>query len=93
MSPNLSLQKTLKYITNNNNRHALVKTISFAILHFCVAFSVAYILTGSVLIGGLIAMIEPTINTIVFFFHEKAWKKFEQKQEQPSVEECVNQTN
>lgn len=80
MSPNISLQKTLKYITHTNNRHALFKTISFAVLHFCVAFSVAYILTGSVLIGGLIAMIEPTINTIVFFFHEKAWKKFEQQQ-------------
>lgn len=90
MSPNLSLQKTLKYITHNNNRHALFKTISFAVLHFSVAFSVAYILTGSAVIGGLIALIEPTINTIVFFFHEKAWKKFEQKQlEQQIVKEHV----
>lgn len=87
MSPNISLQKTLKYITHTNNRHAMFKTISFAILHFCVAFSVAYILTGSVLIGGLIAMIEPTINTIVFFFHEKAWKAFEQKQQLETIDD------
>lgn len=87
MSPNLSLQKTLKYITNNHNRHALFKTVSFAILHFSVAFSVAYILTGSLVIGSLIAMIEPTLNTIVFFFHEKAWKKFEQKQLEQQIAE------
>jgi uncharacterized membrane protein len=28
------------------------KTISFAMMHFCVAFSVAYIMTGSVVVGG-----------------------------------------
>lgn len=56
------------------------KTVSFAILHFSVAFSVAYCLTGSLLVGGVMALIEPMINTIVFFFHEKAWRHFEQKQ-------------
>lgn len=51
------------------------KTISFAILHFSVAFSVAYVLTGDLLIGGLMALIEPCINTIAYYFHEKAWDK------------------
>ena len=31
------------------------KTISFAIMHFSVAFTVAYLLTGSFVIGGLMA--------------------------------------
>ena len=79
MSPTTTVQNTLYHITKTN-RQALIKTLSLAVLHFGVAFSVAYILTGSLLIGGLIALLEPTINTIVFFFHEKAWKKFEQKQ-------------
>ena len=30
------------------------KTLSFAAMHFSVAFTVAYILTGSVVIGGLL---------------------------------------
>jgi uncharacterized membrane protein len=51
----------------------MIKTMTFAILHFSVAFTVAYLLTGSVLIGGLVALVEPAINTIVFYFHEKAW--------------------
>jgi len=55
----------------------MAKTASFAVLHFSVAFSVGYALTGSALVGGTIALVEPAINTIVFFFHEKAWGKIE----------------
>ncbi len=51
------------------------KTLTFASLHFTIAFSVAYILTGDILIGSLIAMIEPSVNTVAFYFHEKAWAK------------------
>ena len=55
----------------------MAKTISFAILHFGVAFTVGYLLTGSAVVGGLLAVIEPACNTVVFYFHEKAWKNFE----------------
>lgn len=64
------------------------KTISFAALHFTVAFSVAYALTGSFLIGGTMALLEPAINTVVFYFHEKAWQKHARKQEKPSFHAC-----
>ncbi len=55
----------------------MAKTISFAILHFTVAFTVGYLLTGSVMLSGLLAVIEPACNTVVFYFHEKAWINFE----------------
>ena len=55
------------------------KTVTFAILHFSVAFTVAYLLTGSAVVGGAVALIEPAINTIAFYFHELVWKKFEQR--------------
>jgi len=55
----------------------MAKTFSFAILHFTVAFTVGYLLTGSVMVGGLLAVIEPACNTVVFHFHEKAWKRYE----------------
>jgi len=56
----------------------MTKTVTFAILHFTVAFTVGYLLTGSAMVGGLLAIVEPACNTVVFHFHEKAWKKFEQ---------------
>ena len=51
------------------------KTMSFAIVHFMVAFTVGYLLTGSVMVGGAIAVIEPMVNTIAYHFHELAWKR------------------
>lgn len=55
----------------------MAKTASFAVVHFSVAFSVGYILTGSALVGGTMALVEPAINTVAFFFHDMAWKKLE----------------
>jgi uncharacterized membrane protein len=57
----------------------MTKTLTFAILHFSVAFTVTYLLTGSVIIGGAVALVEPAVNTVVFYFHEKVWSKFEQR--------------
>ena len=52
-----------------------VKTITFAVTHFTVAFSVAWVLTGSLVIGGLIALIEPAINTVAYVVHERIWER------------------
>jgi len=52
----------------------LSKTLSFLALHLLVGFSVAYIFTGSLAIAGGIALIEPLVNAVVFFFHERAWQ-------------------
>jgi uncharacterized membrane protein len=53
----------------------MTKTISFATLHFATAFTVAYLMTGSVVIGGALALVEPAVNTVVFHFHEKFWTR------------------
>ena len=55
----------------------MLKTLSFAILHFTVAFSITYLLTGSMGISSAVALIEPMVNTIVFYFHERAWQRYE----------------
>ncbi|MBM3547101.1 MAG: DUF2061 domain-containing protein [Alphaproteobacteria bacterium] len=53
----------------------LAKTLSFAALHFAVGFGVSYAFTGSVAIATGIALVEPAVNTVVFFFHERAWRR------------------
>lgn len=57
----------------------VLKTLSFATLHFGVGFGVTYALTGSVAIATGVALIEPAVNTVVFFFHERAWAKYPAK--------------
>ena len=55
----------------------MLKTVTFTLMHFCIAFSVAYALTGSATVGGLVAAVEPLCNSVGFYFHEKLWKRFE----------------
>lgn len=57
----------------------MAKTASFAVIHFSVAFSVGYALTGSWVVGSALALIEPAINTVAFYFHDQVWKKIETK--------------
>lgn len=61
-------------------KSALPKTISFALLHFGVAFSVAYLLTGSIAVATGVGLIGPLVNTVAFYFHERAWRRVEQRE-------------
>jgi len=58
-------------------RRDLAKTLSFLALHLLVGFTVAYAITGSAAMAGGIALIEPLVNAVVFFFHERAWNRQE----------------
>lgn len=54
----------------------LAKTLTFALLHFAVGFSVTFAFTGSLAIAGGVAIVEPLINAVVFYFHELGWQRF-----------------
>jgi uncharacterized membrane protein len=34
-------------------------------------------MTGSVLVGGAIALVEPLVNTIAYHFHEQVWNRIQ----------------
>lgn len=57
----------------------MLKTTTFAIMHFTIAFAITYALTGDLVLGGLVAVIEPAANTVAYFFHEKFWQRVEQQ--------------
>lgn len=57
----------------------MLKTLTFAVLHMTVAFTVAYVMTGSIAVGGAIALVEPLCNTVAYFFHERFWERFGRK--------------
>jgi len=54
----------------------LAKTFTYLSIHLTIGFTVAYLFTGSLAIAGGIAIIEPCINAVAFFFHEKAWRRW-----------------
>ena len=53
----------------------MLKTMSFAAVHFTVAFTVGYLMTGSVLVGGALALVEPAVNTVAYYLHERVWAR------------------
>lgn len=57
----------------------MAKTMTFACVHFTVAFTITYLLTGSWVLGGLIALVEPMVNTVAYFLHEKAWERIHKR--------------
>ncbi|MFQ6312467.1 DUF2061 domain-containing protein [Lysobacter capsici] len=61
------------------------KTLSFACVHFSVAFLVGYLMTGSVWVGGALALVEPACNTVAFHLHEKVWKRIETRRAAQAV--------
>lgn len=54
----------------------LAKTATYSVLHVTVAFCVGYALTGSWQLALSISLIEPAVQTVSFYFHERAWDRF-----------------
>ncbi|WP_295406290.1 DUF2061 domain-containing protein [uncultured Thiocystis sp.] len=61
----------------------MTKTLTFGAVHMTVAFTVAYLMTGSVVVGGAIAFVEPAVNTVAYFFHEKMWERVRHARQHP----------
>jgi uncharacterized membrane protein len=58
----------------------LAKTLTFAAVHFTVAFSLGYLLTGSIAIASALALIEPLANTLAYYAHERLWARINRGQ-------------
>lgn len=53
----------------------LNKTLTYAVMHLIVAMAVAYAVTGSLAAALAIGLLEPAVQTVAYFFHEKAWER------------------
>jgi uncharacterized membrane protein len=53
----------------------MVKTATFTVMHFSIAFTVVYLMTGDALVGGAVALVEPLINSAGYFVHERIWER------------------
>ena len=53
----------------------MLKTITFTTMHITIAFTVVYLMTGSVMVGGAVALVEPLVNSVGYFLHERVWER------------------
>lgn len=57
------------------NQTMLMKTGSYYLIHIGVAAMVAYAVTGNLWASLTLSLLEPTVQAVAFFFHEKAWDR------------------
>ena len=57
--------------TARQNKTMLMKTGSYYLIHICVAALVAYAVTGNLWASLTLSLLEPTVQAVAFFFHEK----------------------
>lgn len=62
-------------IAARRNLPTLAKTGSYYVIHICVAALVAYAVTGNLIASLTLSLLEPTVQAVAFFFHEKAWER------------------
>lgn len=62
---------------SDTNSRSLLKTISWRVTGSGATFCVAYLISGNFAMSGTIAIIQLTINTILYYIHERIWNKIE----------------
>ena len=68
-----------------NNRRMLQKTATYYVMHITVAAAVAYAVTGDLMMAFALSLLEPTVQAVAFFFHEKAWDRAARRREQATT--------
>ena len=53
----------------------LMKTGTYAAMHFIVAIAVAYALTRNWHVALAVGVVEPMVQTLAFAIHERCWSK------------------
>lgn len=53
----------------------LQKTGSYFVMHIVVAMGVAYAVTGDVVLAMTLSLLEPCVQAVAYFLHEKAWAR------------------
>ncbi|WP_286715020.1 DUF2061 domain-containing protein [Acinetobacter sp. UBA2581] len=65
-----------------NNQRMFKKTFSYYIMHITVAMLVGYFVTGSLTMAIALSLLEPAVQAVAFFFHEKIWEAKSQQQDE-----------
>ena len=56
-------------------RKSVMKTISWRVIATAATFLISWVVTGSVLVGGVIASVEFWAKLVLYYLHERAWSR------------------
>lgn len=68
------------------HRYALMKTATYYVMHITVAIAVAYAVTRNLWVALTLSLLEPTVQAVAYFFHERAWARAMQRRAAHTVQ-------
>jgi uncharacterized membrane protein len=69
----VQLRSVRKWELSDTSKRSLVKTISWRITGSSATFLIAFLMTGSFAIAGVIGVTQVISNTILYYIHERLW--------------------
>lgn len=66
-------------------KQVALKTVTYGVMHFTVAVTVAYALTNDIRTALAIGMIEPLVQTVFFTLHDRIWTRIEDRKARAAV--------
>jgi len=62
-------------MSTDTSTRSLVKTISWRITGSGATFAISYLVLGDFSVSSTIAITQVTLNTILYYIHERIWNK------------------
>lgn len=60
---------------SDTSSRSLAKTVSWRITGSGATFAISWIVSGSWQMAGSIAIVQLTVNTLLYFVHERVWNR------------------
>ena len=57
-----------------------LKTGSYSLMHLVVAIAVTYAITQDWRAALAVGLIEPAVQTVAYFFHDRVWSRIERRE-------------
>lgn len=62
-------------MSNDTNTRSLIKAITWRITGSGATFLISWLISGNLTMASSIAVVQLTLNTILYFCHERIWNK------------------
>lgn len=62
-------------MSNDTNTRSLIKAITWRITGSGATFLISWLVSGNLAMASSIAVVQLTLNTILYFCHERIWNK------------------
>lgn len=57
------------------NWRSIVKTVTWRLTGSSATFAVSYAIVGSFAVSSTIALVQLTLNTVLYYIHERVWSR------------------